>query len=81
MLETNMMLTHSTSLFICLFIELQTYEGKSGYRLKQDHHYNDQVQGELHVLNRSACDFVVWTTKDIAIVRIMQVDAKYGQTC
>ncbi|KAK3084841.1 hypothetical protein FSP39_020013 [Pinctada imbricata] len=54
------------------FSEIQTHNGKASYRLKQDHHYYDQVQGQLHILNKSACDFVVWTTKDIAIVRILQ---------
>ncbi|KAK3098705.1 hypothetical protein FSP39_022243 [Pinctada imbricata] len=53
-------------------LEIQTHNGKASYRLKQDHHYYDQVQGQLHILNKSACDFVVWTTKDIAIVRILQ---------
>lgn len=53
-------------------LEYQTYEGRQFYKLKEGHRYYDQVQGQLHILNRSACDFVVWTTKDIAIVRIIQ---------
>ncbi|KAK3086688.1 hypothetical protein FSP39_022002, partial [Pinctada imbricata] len=53
-------------------LEIQTHNGKASYRLKQDHLYYDQVQGQLHILNKSACDSVVWTTKDIAIVRILQ---------
>ena len=53
-------------------IELQQYEGRDLFRLREDHTYYDQVQGQLHILNKSACDFVVWTTKDIAIVRVVQ---------
>lgn len=59
-------------------LEYQTYEGRQFYKLKEDHRYYDQVQGQLHILNRSACDFVVWTTKDIAIVRIIQ-DSNWTQ--
>ncbi len=34
--------------------------------------YYVQVQGQLHILNKSACDFAQWTTKDLAIVRVVQ---------
>ncbi|XP_062617782.1 uncharacterized protein LOC134279405 [Saccostrea cucullata] len=53
-------------------LDYQIYEGRKFYKLKKGHRYYDQVQGQLHILNRSSCDFVVWTTKDIAIVRILQ---------
>jgi hypothetical protein len=48
------------------------HEGQAYYRLKENHQYYDQVQGQLHVLNAAACDFVVWTKKDISIVRVMK---------
>lgn len=60
----------NTSKDFCL--EFQRYGDQQLYKLKEDHPYYDQVQGQLHILNKSACDFVVWTTKDIAIIRILQ---------
>ena len=50
----------------------QMHEGQKLFQLREDHTYYDQVQGQLHVLNKSACDFVEWTTKDMAIIRIVQ---------
>lgn len=41
-----------------------------GYALKKDHVYWHQVQGEMYFSRRRFCYFVVWTTKDIAIVKI-----------
>ena len=40
------------------------------YRLKKNHIYWDQVQGQLHLSGRQLCYFVVWTTKDMVFVMI-----------
>nr|XP_022286235.1 uncharacterized protein LOC111099145 [Crassostrea virginica] len=53
-------------------LEIQEFRGERIYKLKESHPYYDQVQGQLFVTNKHACDFVVWTPKDIAIVRIPQ---------
>ncbi|XP_048748498.2 uncharacterized protein LOC125681636 [Ostrea edulis] len=56
-------------------LDFQVHDGRQMYKLKEDHIYYNQVQGQLHIQNKSACDFVVWTTKDIAIVRVLQDSA------
>lgn len=45
-------------------------ESGQGYALKKDHVYWHQVQGEMYLSHRKFCYFVVWTTKDIAIVKV-----------
>lgn len=59
-----------TPLFIALFLETCGTEESPAYRLKTEHTYHHQVQAQLHITNKACCDFVVWTKKDIAIVRI-----------
>ena len=44
-------------------------EGES-FKLKENHNYWHQIQGQLHVTGKEACDLVVWTKKDTAIIRI-----------
>ncbi|XP_033729759.1 uncharacterized protein LOC117318941 [Pecten maximus] len=68
----NMTISEAIGSIKDFYLEYQAHEGKQLYRLKENHKYYDQVQGQLHIMNKSACDFVVWTTKDIAIVRILQ---------
>lgn len=58
--------------FLFLFKEIQEFCGERTYKLKENHPYYDQVQGQLFVSNKLACDFVVWTPKDFVIVRIPQ---------
>ena len=58
-------------MYISFVIEYQTHEGRELYKLKEDHSYYDQVQGHLHICNKSACDCAELTTKDIAIVRVL----------
>lgn len=36
----------------------------------QGRHYYHQIQGLLHIANKTVCDFVVWTKKDMVIVTI-----------
>ena len=49
---------------------LEKCESGQGYALKKDHVYWHQVQGEVYFSHRKFCYFVVWTTKDIAIVKV-----------
>jgi hypothetical protein len=41
-----------------------------GLFLKTNHHYHHQIQGQLHITGLDVCDLVVWTTKDLQIVRL-----------
>lgn len=47
-----------------------TQTGPSMFELIQTHPYYAQVQLQLYTANCSACDFVVWTPKDMVITRI-----------
>ena len=49
---------------------LEKNEDGEGYALKKDHVYWHQVQGEMYFSLRKFCFFVVWTTKDVAVVKI-----------
>ena len=42
------------------------------FSLKRNHDYYYQIQGQLHILKRQWCDFVVWTPRkdDYALERI-----------
>ena len=42
--------------------------------LKRDHCYFYQVQGILLCSDRSWCDFVIWTFRDIKVIRIIKDD-------
>ena len=41
-------------------------------KLDSNHDYYYQVQGQLFASNRSMCDFVVYTQKDIYVSRIVR---------
>lgn len=56
--------------FLNFFTEFQEFRGVKSYKLRENHQYHDQVQGQLHITGKSVCDFMVWTPKDCAIVRI-----------
>lgn len=45
------------------------------YVIKKDHVYWHQVQGELYFSRRKFCYFVVWTTKDLAVVKVERDDS------
>ncbi|KAL9987371.1 hypothetical protein ACROYT_G001665 [Oculina patagonica] len=49
---------------------LEKAQDGNGFALKKDHVYWDQVQGEMFFTQRKFCYFVVWTTKDLAVVKI-----------
>ncbi|XP_062588594.1 uncharacterized protein LOC134250257 [Saccostrea cucullata] len=51
-------------------LEVQNFNGVKSFKLRENHQYYDQVQGQLHITGKSLCDFMVWTPKDCAIVRI-----------
>ncbi|KAF0705489.1 SWIM-type domain-containing protein, partial [Aphis craccivora] len=36
------------------------------------HDYYAQIQGQLHILNRTVCYLVIWTLKDLVIVEIQK---------
>ncbi|XP_052680929.1 uncharacterized protein LOC128161649 [Crassostrea angulata] len=40
--------------------------------LKTTHDYWHQIQGQLHLTGTECCDLVIWTTKDMQIVRIVK---------
>ena len=51
---------------------LEKAEDGNGYILQKDHVYWDQVQGEMFFTQRKFCYFIVWTSKDVAVVKIEQ---------
>ena len=44
----------------------------NGFKLKENHVYHDQVQGQAHVCGAASVDFVVWTTKDCVVVTVVK---------
>ncbi|XP_062592758.1 uncharacterized protein LOC134254222 [Saccostrea cucullata] len=50
--------------------KVQDFNGVKSFKLRENHQYYDQVQGQLQITGKSLCDFMVWTPKDCAIVRI-----------
>lgn len=48
---------------------LKKAQDGSGYVLKKDHVYRDQVQGGMFFVRRKFCYFVVWTSRDVAVVK------------
>ena len=53
---------------------LKKSESGQGYALRKDHVYWDLVQGQMYLSRRKFCFFVVWTTKDVAILKIERDD-------
>ena len=47
--------------------------------LSRQHHYFAQVQGELAVMNREWCDFVVYSNGEVVVDRIL-ADLEYWGT-
>lgn len=43
----------------------------SNGQLKSGHHYYYQIQGQLHILQRQKCYLVVWTTRVVVIVEVV----------
>ena len=53
------------------FCEIVTQtNGDQMFQLKQNHSYYCQVQGQMAITDRTWCDFVVYTSKGIAVERI-----------
>ncbi|XP_074032854.1 uncharacterized protein [Leptinotarsa decemlineata] len=44
-------------------------------QLKQNHNYYYQVQGQLHITQRSLCYFVIWTPLGILVEKIIKDDS------
>lgn len=49
-------------------------EEGGAYRLKEDHHYWHQVQGQLHLSGKTTCYFTIWTPKQCVIIPISRDD-------
>jgi len=45
---------------------------EEGYSLKKSHPYWHQVQGQIYITGRDLCYFVVWTTKETAILPVLK---------
>ena len=48
------------------------YNDRGEMALKENHNYYYQVQGNLICTGRQWCDFIVWTFKDVSIMRIQR---------
>lgn len=65
--------THVGALLFAI-VNLPQTRGKdcdSTMQLKQGHRYYAQVQTQIFVTGSSYCDFVVWTLKDLVVVRVV----------
>lgn len=40
--------------------------------MKTSHPYYHQIQGQLHICNKTCCDLIVWTTVDCVVIRIVK---------
>ena len=65
---TNIGLTIEEALNSTSF-SLKKIESGQGYSSRKDHVYWDQVQGQMYLFHRLFCIFVVWTTKDVAVLK------------
>lgn len=36
--------------------------------MKTSHPYYHQIQGQLHICNKTCCDLIVWTTVDCVVI-------------
>ena len=54
---------------------LEKIESGQGYTLRKDHVYWDPVQGQMYFSCRKLCFFIVWTTKDVAVMKIERDDS------
>uniref|UniRef100_A0A3P9B140 YqaJ viral recombinase domain-containing protein n=1 Tax=Maylandia zebra TaxID=106582 RepID=A0A3P9B140_9CICH len=52
----------------------------AGLNLKRTHPFHSQVQTQIFVANAKHCDLVVWTPKDMAVVRIFP-DVHFWEPC
>ncbi len=50
------------------------------FELKQGHRYYSQVQTQMFVTESAYCDFVVWTQRDLVVVRVLP-DVRFWETC
>jgi hypothetical protein len=51
-------------------------ESKDGrLHLKESHNYYHQVQGQLFLTDKKCCDLVVWTSKDVQVIRIARQES------
>lgn len=53
---------------MCVF----SVDNNGSLSLKTTHDYWHQIQGQLYLTGTECCDLVIWTTKDMQIVRIVK---------
>jgi len=53
-------------------------DGKHHLRLKSNHAYFAQIQGQMGIGNRPWCDFVVYTLKGLSVSRV-KFDSKFWE--
>jgi len=63
-----------TAQFIDIFFVSEP-SSHEGLMLKQTHDYWHQIQGELYLTGTNCCDLIVWTPKDMQIIRIVKDDS------
>lgn len=49
-------------------------DASGNFKLKKSHEYYDQVQGQIHLTGANAADLVIWTPKDMMVVRVQKDD-------
>ena len=62
--------------FLILKCHINSNQLEDGsYHLKKTHNYWSQVQGQLHIAEKTTCFFIVWTLKECAIIPIRRADS------
>lgn len=54
-------------------------KGENGLRLKRNHNYYYQIQGQLHIANRSCCYFMVWSPHEPPHVEVVEYDTEFWE--
>ena len=54
--------------FLIFFLDLK----QDTMCLKTSHPYYHQIQGQLHICNKTFCDLIVWTRVDCIVIRIVK---------
>ena len=54
----------------CSILETSTSTGQHQLKLKRNHKYYSQVQGQMAISKRKWCDFIIFTTKRLSVERI-----------
>lgn len=47
-------------------------ENDGRYKLKENHSYYHQIQGQLYMTQKYCADLIIWTPSDMIVIRIVK---------